>query len=70
MRNVKKLYNLSMSKSTFLTKHRLHVQRKDASQASCCSRFLTDWLQTSGIYTLQIKTHAATQVRSNMHHRW
>lgn len=34
------------------------------------SWFLTDWLQTSGIYTLYIKTHAATQVRSNMHHRW
>lgn len=40
------------------------------TQTSCSTWFLTCWLQTSGIYTLQIKTCTATQTRSNGHHRW
>lgn len=40
------------------------------TQTSCSTWFLTCWLQTSGIYTLQIKTRTATQARSNRHHRW
>lgn len=37
---------------------------------SCSTWFLTCWLQTSGIYTLQIKTRTAAQARSNRQHRW
>lgn len=40
------------------------------TQTSCSTWFLTCWLQTSGIYTLQIKTRRATQGRSKRHHRW
>lgn len=40
------------------------------TQTSCSTWFLTCWLQTTGIYTLQIKTRTVTQARSNRHHRW
>lgn len=70
-----KLHSESISESTFVfsTKQSLHLQWKEASHADIrlhFTWFLTYWFQTSGIYTLQIKTHAATQARSNTLHRW